>query len=178
MYNILYLIYWQHIGRCIFLLLQTFYCKYWSANIFVCMRDSIWRINCWVGLLGQRVNTITFLWFIRLSCSAKSWVKWQLHQFGLPGQHTESPNFNVHQLTRWKMGSPDTLKSAFIPFTLNEAEHLFMWLNRGSTLKELSRGMSGQLHTSSWWIHRTDPGAEMSSFLWGHPMAGVWSNGP
>lgn len=35
------------------------------------------------------------------------------------------------------MGSPDTLKSAFIPFTLNEAEHLFMWLNRGSTLKEL-----------------------------------------
>jgi hypothetical protein len=41
------------------------------------------------------------------------------------------------------MGALDTLKSGFIPFTLNEAEHLFMWLNGGSTLKELFRGMSG-----------------------------------
>ena len=72
------------------LLLQAFYCEYWSANSFVCMRGSIWRINCWVGLSGQRVNSIKFLQFILLSCSAKSWVKWQLRQFGLPGQHTDS----------------------------------------------------------------------------------------
>ena len=86
LYNILYLIYWWHTGRCSFLLLQTSYCKYWSANIFVYMGESICRINSWVGLLGQRVRTLRFLWFTLLSCSAKSWINWQWHQFGLPCQ--------------------------------------------------------------------------------------------
>lgn len=142
MCNILYLIYWWHTGRCSFLLLQTSYCKYWSANIFVYMGESTCRINSWVGPLDQRVRTLRSLWFTFAILLCKELNKLQWHQFGLPCQQritklSSLPTHEVKNAVSWYF------KFAFIPFTLNEAEDLSTWLNRGSTLKELFPGMSG-----------------------------------
>lgn len=109
MYNTLYLIYWWHTGRCSFLLLQTSYCKHWSANIFVYMGESACRINSWAGLLGHRVRTLRFLWFTFAILLCKELNKLTMASIWAALATEDSPNFHLCQPTRWKMRSLGTL---------------------------------------------------------------------